>query len=336
MREAREARGESLQQVSQAIKIRPSMLELIEAGHFYGLTDPLYLKGFIKAYSAHVGLSEDEVMPFFRREYDEQENEQRQLKQPLTPIEPKKSKLTPGWIVAGFLALAVVLLVGYSYHQYVSLALTPTLQVDSPSDGQSTKDSQVTVSGKTDPDATLTLNGQSVQLDPNGHFSLSVGLAVGSNNLQLQAVNKLGKQTEVDRTVVSLAQPAAIAKAPIVTPSVLSATTSASPSARLGQASKSAILQPVPSPSPTPSVQPINPVEVKVVVGPSSAWLEVSSDGTAAFSGVLLPGASQTFTAKTKIHLKTGNGGSTRIFLHGVDQGLLGAESEVVERDYTP
>ena len=94
LRQAREARGESLQQVSQAIKVRVSMLQAIEAGRFFGLTDPLYLKGFIRAYTAHVGLDESEVMPFFRREYDEQQHQQ-QLAKPLAPIEPKKSKITP-------------------------------------------------------------------------------------------------------------------------------------------------------------------------------------------------------------------------------------------------
>ena len=75
-------------------------------------------------------------------------------------------------------------------------------------------------------------------------------------------------------------------------------------------------------------------VELTVVVGPSPVWLEISQDTKPAFSGMILPGATQMFTAKEAIHLKSGNAGSTRILLHGVDQGLLGDEGEVVEKTY--
>lgn len=218
LREARERRGESIDQVSAAIKIRPSMLMAIEAGQFYGLTDPLYLKGFIRAYTAHVALNEDDVLPFFRREYDEQEHQQEELKQPLTPIEPKKSRITPGWIVVGFLAVAVVAVAGYSYHQYVSVALTPELKIESPADNLTASQGQVEVQGKTDPDASLSLNGQVVSLEPNGKFGLTVGLAAGSNTLLFKSVNKLGKETVVTRTVIGPASLTQATVTPTATP----------------------------------------------------------------------------------------------------------------------
>ena len=319
MREARQRQGESLEQVSQVIKIRPSMLQSIEQGQFFGLTDPLYLKGFIRAYTAHVGLQDEDVLPFFRREYDEQEHQQQQLKQPLAPIEPKKPKISPGWLVVGFLAVAIMILIGYSYQQYVSLALTPSLKVDSPQNETVAKGGQIVASGKTDPDATLSLNGQALQLNPDGYFNITVSLAAGINNLQFRSVNKLGKETHLQRTVVGSAT--LVQTSPL--PTVPVATMSASPSAGLnGQASAAA------------TVVPTIGVQVGVTVGPSSAWLEVTADGKAVFTGILLPGAAKSFTATTKVHVKTGNGGSTRLSVHGVDQGILGAEGQVVERDY--
>lgn len=311
LRIAREARGESIQQVSQAIKVRVSMLQSIEAGHFFGLTDPLYLKGFIRAYTNHLGLAEEEVMPFFRREYDEQQHQQ-QLAKPLSPIEPKKPKLTPGRLIVAVLSIAIIAVVGFSYNQYVSVALTPKLELLTPVEASTVESGQVMVKGKTDADAQLTLNGQPVKLTPNGDFELKVALALGSNTLQLKAMNKLGKTTVIDRTVVS---PPRLAESPTasITPTVLANSTVGS------QASSSATL---------------NEIVVEANIGPSSAWIEIVTDGKPTFSGLMLPGSTQTFIAKNTIQLKTGNAGSTRVSLHGVDQGTLGKEGEIVEKVY--
>lgn len=312
---ARKAQGLTIEQISQAINIRPSMIKSIEEGRFFGLTDPLYLKGFIRSYARHVGLAEDEVMPFFRREYDEQEHQQ-QLTQPLAPIQTKKRKISPGWAVVGCLVVSIIAVLGYAYQQYVSVALTPQLQVNSPQNQSKTAADQITATGHTDPDANLSLNGQQLQLDPDGNFSTTVGLASGSNVLTFKAVNKLGKTASIQRTIVSTHTVAQV----IPTPTVLAATSSATSSAKPNNAN-------------TPA--PVTQLSLSLLIGPSPAWLEISVDGQVTFTGVLLPGATKTFTANTRIHLKTGNAGSTRVILSGKDQGTLGPDNRVAERDYT-
>ncbi len=309
LRAAREAKGRSLEDVSKAIKVRVPMLQSIEQGKFFGLTDPLYLKGFIKAYALYVGLDEHEVLPFFRREYDEQ-REQQQLSQPLSPIEPKKSKITPGWVVVGFLTLAILVVIGYSYNQYVSVALNPDLSLSQPQSNSTSTNGQLQVEGQTNPDSTLTLNGQSVQLDPDGKFKFTVGLATGSNTLRFEAVNKLGKSTVVERTVVG---PVKLASQATI------------------QASSSAGR---PTPTQSTASATLSNVNIEVVIGASPAWIEVSGDDKQLFSGLLLPSSSQSFSANTKIRLKSGNAGSTRVLLHGIDQGLLGQPNQVIEKEY--
>lgn len=318
LRNARLKLGYSVEQISQAINVRPSFIRAIEEGKFFGLTDPLYLKGFIRSYARHVGLSDDQVLPFFRREYDAQEHQQK-LRQPLAPIQTKKSKLSPGWLVVAFLAVSVLGALGYAYQQYVSVALTPELKVEAPGDEIKTASDQITAKGHTEPDATLSLNGQKLQLDPEGNFSTTVGLASGKNELQFKATNKLGRSTTISRVVISTH---VIARA-TPAPTVLASTASAS--AR--QATTSGQLA-----DPTASTKPL---EVQVVIGPSPAWLEIAIDGQSTFTGVLLPGAAKTFSADSRIHLKTGNAGSTRVILAGQDQGTLGPDNQVAERDYT-
>lgn len=311
LREARLDQDKTLEQVSKAINVRVPMLQAIEDGKFFGLTDPLYLKGFIKAYARHLGLNENEVLPFFRREYDEQ-REQQQLGQPLSPIEPTKSKITPSWIIVGVLSLAIVAIVAYSYRQYVSVALAPQLQLSQPTNNATADNGQISVAGQTNPDSTLNLNGQPVQLDPNGQFSFTVGLASGSNTLRFEATNKLGKTTVVERTIIG---PVRLSSQATI------------------QASGSATTKP--TPTKTTTTPSSDGVKIEVVIGSSPAWIEVVGDNKTLFTGLLLPSSSQSFSASQKIRLKTGNAGSTRVLLHGIDQGLMGQPSQVVEKEFT-
>lgn len=64
LREARESRRISLQQVQDTTKIRLYHLEAIERGDFESIaaSGPVYLRGFLRAYAAAVGLNQDEVM----------------------------------------------------------------------------------------------------------------------------------------------------------------------------------------------------------------------------------------------------------------------------------
>lgn len=64
LREARESRHISLQQVQDTTKIRLHHLEAIERGDFDDIaaSGPVYLRGFLRAYAAAVGLNQDEVM----------------------------------------------------------------------------------------------------------------------------------------------------------------------------------------------------------------------------------------------------------------------------------
>ena len=55
LRQRREAKGLSLEEVSRATKIHVNVLTLIEADRAAGSLNPIYLKGFIKTYGGHLG-----------------------------------------------------------------------------------------------------------------------------------------------------------------------------------------------------------------------------------------------------------------------------------------
>ena len=74
------------------------------------------------------------------------------------------------------------------------------------------------------------------------------------------------------------------------------------------------------------------PVEVKIVVGPHPATLDIVRDGEKLnIAKVMLPGSTQVFYAKDNIVLSTNNGGSTRVILNDKDLGPLGKEGQPVK-----
>ena len=60
--EAREASGMSLEEVSEATKIRSKYLEAIEQGDFAVIPGEVYLKGFMRNYADCVGLDGGQVV----------------------------------------------------------------------------------------------------------------------------------------------------------------------------------------------------------------------------------------------------------------------------------
>lgn len=74
----------------------------------------------------------------------------------------------------------------------------PNLTIDSPSDNQvfSKDDSNITVKGKTDPDAKVTVNDFWSITDDKGNFSYSLTLQGGDNQIKVDSVDAAGNKTE--------------------------------------------------------------------------------------------------------------------------------------------
>lgn len=62
LRHAREARGESLDEVAQALKLSLRQLDALESGHHEALPGPAFVRGFLRNYARHVGLDPAAVL----------------------------------------------------------------------------------------------------------------------------------------------------------------------------------------------------------------------------------------------------------------------------------
>lgn len=62
LRQAREARGLSLEQIQKATRIKRVFLEAIEADRFEDLPGPVQARGFVRSYATHVGLDPESLL----------------------------------------------------------------------------------------------------------------------------------------------------------------------------------------------------------------------------------------------------------------------------------
>ncbi len=77
-----------------------------------------------------------------------------------------------------------------------------SLSVTSPIDGETLNSTNVTVKGKTVPNADVFVNDQSGKADAGGNFSISIGLDEGSNVLVVLANDANGNAAEQDLAVM--------------------------------------------------------------------------------------------------------------------------------------
>lgn len=79
----------------------------------------------------------------------------------------------------------------------------PTLTISSPSDQQqfTRGDQEITVTGKTDPDSSVTVNGFRAVVDNQGNFSYYLQLKDGDNQITVEADNPAGLSTKQQITV---------------------------------------------------------------------------------------------------------------------------------------
>ncbi len=77
----------------------------------------------------------------------------------------------------------------------------PNLTIDTPHDGDTIHQATVTVSGKTDPDNKVTVNGFWAIINADGQYSYSLSLQNGGNQIKVVSQDPAGNQTEKDLSV---------------------------------------------------------------------------------------------------------------------------------------
>lgn len=200
LKSARVSRKLTLTDLSRLTKISLTTLKALEKNQFNTLPSSTYIQGFIKNYAQAVRLDPAKTLAVFKRDYN-RHYAKKILPQGLT--RPLNQSFFTSVSGRNLLAAGVILFLLASYLISILFKLfrPPALIINQPQEAQELI-SPVLIKGKTDRDATLTLNDKTVNLEPDGRFTTIYSTQSGTLKLNFKATSRRGKSRELVRHVI--------------------------------------------------------------------------------------------------------------------------------------
>lgn len=200
LREERIRKKLTLEEVSKETKIRINFLSSIEKGEYQKLPSRAYAYGFVKNYADFLGLPKNETLALFRREFNEDNIfkvlPEGFIKSGNLSVNRLKIQENIGIIIA-----LIFILAAYIFFQYRYAFINPPLEVFSPKEKEILTSKEITVSGRTEVNATILVNNVSVPVDKEGNFKKNIDLFPGKTIVKIKAVNRFNKETEIERNI---------------------------------------------------------------------------------------------------------------------------------------
>lgn len=201
LKKARESSGFSLKKFAEISKIQLGYLEQLEEGRYKKLPAFVYIRGFLKKYCQILNLPPDEILGQIQNEFKavSSKNEKEILKLP--SLSSPKIIITPKRIRWAVIAIIFLAILSYLVYQLDYLIAPPRLVLDYPAQDLTINSSSIRILGQAEYSVKLTINGQQIFVDNDGRFSQEINLSPGLNTLQIEAVNRFGRKTEIRRFI---------------------------------------------------------------------------------------------------------------------------------------
>ena len=193
LKEAREAQGLSLDEVSTQTKINSRYLKAIEESHFEAIPcATTYKKNFIKRYAAILSLNVDEIAKQFS---EEEAHRLEKTPATLNHLQTRSLPNMPSLIRYGLATIAVIICATYLGVQLGNLIAPPTLVIGTPANGAVTNQKNIEVTGTASSEADVYINNELVTRRNDDVFEATLTLTPGTNTVVVKAEKKHGKHS---------------------------------------------------------------------------------------------------------------------------------------------
>lgn len=201
--ELRERAGLTLEEAARESKLPPSFLRALEEERWSDIDDLIYSERLLRAYVSQLGGNESYYLHKYRaclRARNVEAKPEDFLPRPIR-LRMKDLLVAPRLIaIAGFILFSL-LLGGYVYGQARAIRKAPPLEIFSPAEGLTVTEPEVVISGKTIPEATVTVNGRPVVVNPDGVFEERLYVSRGMTELSVSARKRHGDEVTAVRHI---------------------------------------------------------------------------------------------------------------------------------------
>jgi cytoskeletal protein RodZ len=199
LQQARLFKNLKIEEVAKQINIRPEYLSALEEERFDKLPAGLYGKNFLKEYALFLGLNVKEILKGW--------DEQILTSSPDDPFSRKilarnKFIIFPKLIRNFFIISAIVICFLYLSFYFKRIILPPELIVTQPAANLALNATNIDISGQTEKEAEITINGELVLNNHDGYFSQTVNLKKGLNDIIIKAKKKYSREETVTRQIL--------------------------------------------------------------------------------------------------------------------------------------
>ncbi|MEK7139317.1 MAG: helix-turn-helix domain-containing protein [Patescibacteria group bacterium] len=192
-----------LDRAEKVLKINRRYLVAIETGQYDQLPGDIYIRSFVRAYAQWLQVDVKQTLALLDRELEITRN----IETPVAPETPgqylsSRVLVTPQRIRYAALILAGLVCVGYLIWQINTIFAPPPLTVTQPTADLVTTETIIMVTGQTEPEVAVTINGQALLTDPAGQFQKQIDLQTGVNVIEVTAQKKRSRPQTVRRQVI--------------------------------------------------------------------------------------------------------------------------------------
>ncbi len=193
LKEARIKKKKTLKGIAQQTKVKEKFLRAIEGESLGELPNLPVAQGFVRSYAGAVGVDIELAAALLRRDFPQEKKTR-----PSPEISLARRTLwTPKTTIFTATVFAILVLGIYLIRQYLLYVSSPSLEVTK----IQKEGNVVVVLGKTNPSATIEVNGKSVLIEGDGGFRAELTPEDASGTIKIKATSRTGKETTVTKQI---------------------------------------------------------------------------------------------------------------------------------------
>jgi len=180
----------SLTDISKQIKIKEKYISALENNNWNFFESKVYIEGLIKTYSRFLGLNYKKVLPFFYRDYEDNEvvSFRKRISDKYFTPQVKKFFQT-------LVFISIFIFFGYFIYQIKIFLTPPKIVLISPKTDTFYNENLIKIVGKTEKETSINIFGEKVYPNQDGIFEYNFPLKKGHNELIIELVGANGKKT---------------------------------------------------------------------------------------------------------------------------------------------